>query len=150
MKRLLTSQAKRTPQAAPLLEALHASGDFMKIAFSFLLILMLASCASKPSKDDSGSDESDLPTTCDGAIEKIAESLDEDSVKTLKETKKEDLIMFHMSWGMGIRNSYGLWSENSPIRKSCAKSVGAQDMHPDSASGVIMEGVWHVVNGTSM
>ncbi|GGY74980.1 hypothetical protein GCM10011613_20570 [Cellvibrio zantedeschiae] len=88
-----------------------------------------------------------LPSTCQEAIELIASTLDEESLKTLKETKKEDLAMFHFSWGMGIRNGYGLWSKKSPIRLSCAKRIGKKDIHPDNASGIIMEEVWRIVNG---
>ncbi|WP_215399508.1 DUF6794 domain-containing protein [Rheinheimera oceanensis] len=122
----------------------------MRFIFLFLLFLVIASCASKPIENEKPASESDSPITCEGAIEKIAKSLDADSIKTLRNTKKEDLVMFHMSWGMGIRNGYGLWSENSPIRKSCAESIGEEDMHPDSASGVIMEGVWEVVHSNGM
>ncbi|MEL0604640.1 MULTISPECIES: DUF6794 domain-containing protein [Pseudoalteromonas] len=122
----------------------------MKFLVASLLIFILVGCASKPTKEVEAINNSEIPQTCEGAIKKVAESLDDDSIKTLKETKKEDLIMFHMSWGMGIRNSYGLWSENSPIRKSCAKSIGEQDMHPDNASGIIMDGVWEIINGANM
>ncbi|MCU8028775.1 DUF6794 domain-containing protein [Shewanella sp. SM73] len=122
----------------------------MKFIFLSLLFLVIAGCTSKPIENEKPASEPDSPITCEGAIEKIAKSLDADSIKTLRNTKKEDLVMFHMSWGMGIRNDYGLWSKNSPIRKSCAESIGEKDMHPDNASGVIMEGVWEVVHSNGM
>lgn len=87
-----------------------------------------------------------LPVTCDGAAEEIASELDKDSVEKLKTVKREDLIQFHFSWGMGIRNSFGLWAENSPIRKSCAKENGDEDMHPDGSSTIIMQKVWDIIN----
>lgn len=121
----------------------------MRFIFLCLLFLVIAGCASKPIENEKPVSESESPVTCEGAIKKIAKKLDADSIKTLRNTKKEDLIKFHMSWGMGIRNSYGLWSKNSPIRKSCAESIGEQDMHPDSASEVIIEGVWKVVHSNS-
>lgn len=122
----------------------------MRFIVAWLLMFTLIGCTSKPAKEVEANSNPEVTQTCESAIKKIAESLDVDSIKTLKETKKEDLVMFHLSWGMGIRNSYGLWSESSPIRKSCAQSIGEQDMHPDNASGIIMEGVWEIVNGANM
>jgi hypothetical protein len=51
---------------------------------------------------------------------------------------------------MGIRNGYKLWAKDSPIRISCAEKIGEKDIHPDSASGVIMDGVWELVNANTM
>lgn len=90
--------------------------------------------------------EKELPTTCEGAIKDIFDSLDTESIETLKQTEKKDLIMFHFSWGMGIRNHFDAWSDGSPIRTSCAKMVGEKDIHPDGVSGIIMDGVWELVH----
>ena len=119
-----------------------------------LIILLVSGCASLEQTEETDlsleENAQPLPSTCEGAIEAIASELDEDSINTLKETKREDLIMFHFSWGMGIRNGYGLWSENSPIRISCANLVGEDDIHPDNASGIIMDGVWELINESNM
>ncbi|WP_370979490.1 DUF6794 domain-containing protein [Agaribacterium sp. ZY112] len=126
----------------------------MKVLLIASISIFILSCATQvkeSSEETKANDSSEsIPTTCKGAIQTIANELDEDSVKTLKETKREDLVMFHFSWGMGIRNSYGLWSENSAIRLSCAEQIGEKDIHPDNASGIIMEGVWELVNGANM
>ncbi|WP_151172736.1 DUF6794 domain-containing protein [Pseudoalteromonas ruthenica] len=126
----------------------------MRILLIFCLSMFIFACAGQvkeSAKEAQVAEESEvLPTTCQGAIEAIASELDEDSLKTLKETKREDLVMFHFSWGMGIRNGYGLWAEQSPIRLSCAEQVGEEDIHPDNASGIIMEGVWKLVNDNNM
>ena len=85
-------------------------------------------------------------TTCDGAIQNIYANLDDESIEILLATEKDDLIQFHMSWGMGIRNGLGLWADDSPIRKSCAQMVGEKDVHTDTSSSIIMEGVWELVH----
>ncbi|WMW79319.1 DUF6794 domain-containing protein [Undibacterium cyanobacteriorum] len=90
------------------------------------------------------------PTSCQEVIEKIARKLDEKSRETLRKTKKEGLALFHFSWGMGIRNSFGLWKDQSPVRLSCAERVGQKDIHPDNASGIIMEEVWKLVNSDNI
>lgn len=149
---------KRFPQKSDLQTAAELSVTYLGINVKILLIAFLSificACAgqvTKPTQETeiAGNGEP-LPNTCQGAIEEIARKLDENSLKTLKGTKKEDLVQFHFSWGMGIRNSYGLWSEQSPIRLSCAERVGEKDIHPDNASGIIMEEVWKLVNSKNM
>jgi hypothetical protein len=54
----------------------------------------------------------------------------------LRDTKKEDLILFHHGWGTGIRNGFGLWGDNTNLMTDC------RAQHPDDASMVIIEAVW--------
>jgi len=54
----------------------------------------------------------------------------------IRNTKKEDLIKFHLNWGQDVRNKCGLWAGNDELMKD----AGA--VHPDSVSAVIMEGIW--------
>lgn len=54
----------------------------------------------------------------------------------LRNTKKEDLILFHLTWSMEIRNKFDLWSGNGVLTKDVKVT------HPDSVSTIIMEAVW--------
>lgn len=91
------------------------------------------------------------PELCRQTIDEIYNQLDDDSRATLLEVEsKEDVIFFHHRWGMGIRNAYGLWPAESPVRRSCARMVGESDLHPESASTVIMEGVWEKVHASQV
>ena len=118
----------------------------MKYLTIITLTIILNGCAS--TKDESVQEDA-LPTTCNGAAEEIVKDLDAKSIETLKSTKREDLIKFHFSWGMGIRNSFGLWADNSLIRKSCANESGEEDIHPDGASTIIMEKIWDIIKKTT-
>ncbi|WP_143872794.1 DUF6794 domain-containing protein [Catenovulum sediminis] len=120
--------------------------EMYKLLITVFICLVLSSCSSVPESSKESETDTMTPLTCKEAALDIYKSLDQESINTLQETEKEDLIQFHLGWGMGIRNSYGLWSEGSPIRKSCAAMSGEQDMHPDSASSVIMELVWDLVH----
>ncbi|SER33331.1 hypothetical protein SAMN05216600_12323 [Pseudomonas cuatrocienegasensis] len=122
----------------------------MRFILKLALTLIAAGFASNSVGNAQVAEQSGMPKTCKGLISKIVNNLDEKSIATLRDTEKDDLLKYHFSWGMSIRNSYELWSEDSPIRKSCAQLVGEQDIHPDNASSVIMEGVWEVVNNTGM
>ena len=54
----------------------------------------------------------------------------------VKAKKKDELIEYHMNWGLGIRNNYGLWHGNYSLLTDCHADV------PDGASMVIIEAVW--------
>jgi hypothetical protein len=77
------------------------------------------------------------PTSVDEAAERLVAELDEASRKKVRETPRDKLLQFHMGWGMGIRNSFGLWQGNTPLLKSCG-----EPLHPDACSTVIIEAVW--------
>ena len=81
------------------------------------------------------------PTTVSATVDDLLKSLSPESKKTIRETKKEDLIGFHHGWGTGIRNHYGLWRGNSAlIEDACGEGC-----HPDDASMVIIESVWRAL-----
>jgi len=123
---------------------------FIKHPLLVLVVLILCGCAQDSTKPTTSTQPEGVPVTCEAAVRKIVHELDEESVRLLKDISKDDLIQFHMTWGMGIRNSYGLWAEDSQLRKSCAERAGLEDIHPDRASGIIMEGVWEYVQQKSI
>lgn len=82
----------------------------------------------------------DWPKTLEEATARLISEMSEADKKTVRETRKEDLIWFHMGWGTGIRNDFGLWQGNHALLKSCGKR------HPDDASMVIIENVWMKLN----
>lgn len=86
------------------------------------------------------------PQTVDEAVARILAGMPEADQQMIRATPKDDLIMFHHGWGTGIRNAFGLWGGNTALMKSCAEAQGygadPAFMHPDDASGVIIEAVW--------
>ncbi len=86
-----------------------------------------------------------LPQTLESAVEDIAKKLDAESVAVLRRTERKDLIKFHMSWGMGIRNELCMWGNDNLVRSAC----GGKACHPDTASMKIMEAVWEKVRASS-
>ena len=59
--------------------------------------------------------------------------------QTLKNTPYDDLIMYHHSVGMWIRNSYLLWDPNNPI---VDHRDSMSDNFPDQISQRIIETCW--------
>ncbi|HSY40504.1 MAG TPA: DUF6794 domain-containing protein [Polyangia bacterium] len=85
------------------------------------------------------------PTTVDEAARQIIGRLDEKSKDRLRKDEKKNLIRYHLGWGMGIRNSFGLWQGNTKLLESCG---GGKPIHPDDCSMIIIEAVWARVHGT--
>ena len=79
------------------------------------------------------------PSTLDQSVERLIQEMDEPDKTMIRNTKKEDLIMFHHGWGTGIRNEFGLWRGNTNLLADCHVK------HPDDASMVIIEAVWQTL-----
>lgn len=76
------------------------------------------------------------PLTVDDAVTNILAKMSEPDKAAVRAKKKDELIDYHFTWGMGIRNAFGLWSYNYSLLTDCH----ARD--PDDASMVIIEAVW--------
>jgi hypothetical protein len=86
--------------------------------------------------------EQPLPETVDEAVEYLLSKLDDENRTLLKHIKREELIKLHRPYGMGVRNSLGLWGQNT---KLCADPEIA-GMFPDDASQYIIERIWERLN----
>jgi len=81
-------------------------------------------------------DPSTWPLTLDEAVARLLGRMSEADKAFVRRTAKDQLIDFHFGWAMGIWNEFGLWQGNAKLLASCG------DLHPDSASMVIVEAVW--------
>jgi len=59
--------------------------------------------------------------------------LPNEDIELLKDMKEQDLISLHSSFGMMIRNMYGLWHPNNPYI-----NTRTSDFHPDQYSFYII------------
>ena len=76
------------------------------------------------------------PKTVDEAVTRLLGDIKGGDKARVRDTKKEDLILFHHGWGTGIRNEFGLWRGNTNLLADC------HAQHPDDASMVIIKAVW--------
>lgn len=79
-----------------------------------------------------------FPKTLDEAVKYLIATLDQDVKDIYKRTQRHNLVNYHFSLGMYIRNQFGLWAGNYDLLKSC----GSEDMHPDDASMIIIQELW--------
>jgi uncharacterized protein DUF6794 len=106
-----------------------------------------AICTMSSTSDVSNIEHSDWPQSVDEAVDRLLAGLPDKDKETVRSTPKDELYKFHFGWGMGIRNRFGLRQGNAALLKSCAEmrygpESDARFMHPDDASGVIIEAVW--------
>lgn len=82
-----------------------------------------------------------LPRTVEEAADRLIGVLSAADLKKVRETKRQDLILYHFGWGTGIRNEFGLWQGNSALLESSGS------FHPDDCSMMIIERVWEKLQG---
>ena len=75
---------------------------------------------------------SNWPKTIDEAAERLLTELSEKEKERLKNTPEDELIVFHFSLGIFVRNHFGLWAGNL-----CQSA-----MHPDDISSAIIKRAW--------
>jgi hypothetical protein len=101
------------------------------------------------------------PKTVDEAVGKILQVLNEKDKEKIKNYQnKWDMLNYHMSLGMWIRNEFGLWKGNKEllvsIRESHADRASDEEPmvlairqqasgHPDTASTAILIELWEAL-----
>lgn len=73
---------------------------------------------------------------------KIDDSLSQKDKETLRNTAANDLIKFHFTFSMGLRNSF-LWQDNDLTRYF--RSIGIE--HPDIMSDILTRAYVQYLNG---
>lgn len=94
-----------------------------------------------------------LPETLEAAVDALMAQLSEQDRRSLAEMTDRDLAGLHLSFGMMIRNDFGLWGGNAPLitaldcwEPSCDFSIENGVIIPDQekkanadhASGIII------------
>lgn len=82
-----------------------------------------------------------LPTSLDEAVGVILAMLDDKDLNEITQMPFTDLFNLHFGLGQWIRNNLGLWQSDSPLMK--AIQTHTPGIHPDDASTVVIEALWH-------
>jgi hypothetical protein len=86
------------------------------------------------------------PTTVEATVADIISDMPESGKETVRKTNRDELSKFHFSWGMGIRNHYGLLRGNEELLRDACGDDWLLDA--DEASQRIMEAVWDALQTT--
>lgn len=85
-------------------------------------------------------------------VRKMMDELVEDDRELLKKKvpRAGDMVMFHHTTGMRLRNRFGLWRADNPHVKleaePNAQGIVDHPKFPDNLSGDILEAIWICVN----
>ena len=82
-----------------------------------------------------------IPTTLQEAVDSIIKDLSDEDLDYIIENDSHASFDF----GMGIRNKYGLWKPDSPLRLWFKENLKIS--HPDDISGTIIQAVFCDVRG---
>jgi hypothetical protein len=78
------------------------------------------------------------PLDVEHAVAELLVRLPDDDHDSLRSMAASDLVTLHFGLGLAIRNEFGLLAGNTALLAAC----GSADMHPDSASAVIIRALW--------
>ena len=84
-----------------------------------------------------------VPTTLEEAVEVVVAALEDADRDQILATSNEAAV--HLGFGMYLRNRWGLWTDESPLRKHFQERFGLG--HADDISGIICTSVWASVYG---
>jgi hypothetical protein len=120
---------------------LNKSVDPVKRTLLILAVVLLSISVPAMAQDEKPLGPDKWPTTVEAVVDDIIGTLSPEDKETVRNTQRENLILFHHGWGTGLRNHYGLWRGNSQlIESACGKPC-----HPDDASMIIIEKVWEAL-----
>ena len=87
------------------------------------------------------------PVTCDEAAARAIEKMGPAGEQRLRSLAKDELIVLNDSFGLNIRNGFGLWGGNDALLASCAAESAGATPDPDSVSMVIITRAWEILRG---
>ena len=82
-----------------------------------------------------------LPRTIDEAVDRLMAELSFKDKTKIANMSESDLIKFHMSYGVTIRNEFRLWG-NDLLLTFCKTYAGVNDINPEQASYIIVKELW--------
>ena len=62
------------------------------------------------------------PKTLQEAVKVSILTMSGKDKEALKNTAEDDLVLFHYSWALNMRNEFGLWDGNDELLRSCRAS----------------------------
>lgn len=89
------------------------------------------------------------PETVDEAVDRLMMILTGEQKATIAAMLEDDLINLHFGLGMAIRNAFGLHEQESKLLASCNNNELYNSIHPDDASGMIIQELWLRLNDGS-
>ena len=90
-----------------------------------------------------------FPPTIETAVDKILVDLSCRERTRIANMDEKDLMIFHQSYGIFIKNEFRLWG-NDPLIKSCCAVSGLKAVNPDQASYIILKELHRRIQNTDV
>ena len=90
-----------------------------------------------------------FPPTVEMAVEKILDDLSRRDRTKIANMDEKDLVIFHQSYGIFIKNEFRLWG-NTPLLSSCGEISGLKSVNPDQASFIILKELQRRIQDTNV
>ncbi len=87
-------------------------------------------------------DPEHIPKTLEDAVAWIMKRFKDSDLQRILNTEN---VEFNSNFGMGMRNTWGLWFEVSPLRKHFQERFGLG--HADDISSIISNAIWSKIHG---
>lgn len=117
---------------------------------AFLILVLNASAiiAGTKSTDQTSSkaaanEDVYIPKDLDDCFVQLERILQPTDIDKMKVGSEKDMIQYHRSLGMWMRNNWGLWSGSR--LKQYFNNLGIH--HPDDMSGIILDSFWRHLHG---
>jgi hypothetical protein len=83
-----------------------------------------------------------MPKTVNDAIKRLIANMPLKFKVDLAKMDEGDLVNLHFTFGVFIRNQFGLWNENADLLNDCRKLSGIDFMNADDAAAFIILELW--------
>ena len=107
-----------------------------------VLSALLAAGSARPHNQEPQRDPHP-PLSLEQALDRLGKTLPPKTLQEMRRGTERDMITYHFSVGLWMRNSWGLWGQG-PLYQSLAQ-LGLK--HPDDMSGLILTCLWRRLHG---
>ena len=90
-----------------------------------------------------------FPPTVELAVDNILDDLSRRDRTKIANMDEKDLVIFHQSYGIFIKNEFRLWG-NTPLLHSCCEVSGLPSVNPDQASYIILKELQRRIQDTNV
>jgi hypothetical protein len=95
-----------------------------------------------PTADPRSKDKIYVPTNLEDAFIELKKMLSPELLKEIKEGSEQNMIQYHMSLGLWMRNNWSLWAGS----RLGEYFNGIGIFHPDDMSGIVLQSFWRHLN----
>lgn len=115
----------------------------IRTALVGVVVTMSAAYAAATGKPKDAERDPNPPTTLSEALDRLERTLPAATIREMSDGTELDMVKYHFSVGLWMRNYWGLWARG-PLSRHL-RALGLR--HPDDMSGLILTCFWRRLHG---